>query len=71
MAEKNERSRTDSGDKSIIDHVAKELFRPEGAPERSEVRRSRTRASKPVEEQVRKEWDPNKKGGLPTFLTSR
>ena len=24
----------------------------------------------PVEEQVEKEWDPNKDGGLPTFLRS-
>jgi hypothetical protein len=30
-----------------------------------------TESGLPVEEQIRKEWDPNKDGGLPTPLRSR
>lgn len=30
-----------------------------------------TRTGLPVEEQIRKEWDPRKNGGLPTSLPSR
>jgi hypothetical protein len=65
MAEKNERFRTDRGNKSIIDHVADGLIAPQEQPV---VHDSTTSAGKPVEEHVRKKWDPRKKGGLPTFL---
>ena len=56
-------------DKSIIDHVARELFKPppEPAAEKTEHPKSTTDTGLPVEDQVRKEWDPSK-GGLPIFL---
>jgi hypothetical protein len=56
-------------EKSVIDHVARELFKPppEPAAERSDRPGATTDTGLPVEEQVRKEWDPSK-GGLPTFL---
>ena len=57
----------DQGDKAVIDHVADELAHP--APDHEPAVQSPTTPSgNPVEEQVRKEWDPNKDGGLPTFL---
>lgn len=56
-------------EKSIIDHLARDLFKPppEPAAEKNDNPKSTTDAGVPVEEQVRKEWDPSK-GGLPTFL---
>src|SRR4051812_3726899 len=56
-------------DKSVIDHVARDLFKPppEPAAEKSDKPKPTTDTGLSVEEQVRKEWDPSK-GGLPTFL---
>jgi hypothetical protein len=56
-------------EKSVIDHVARDLFKPplEQAAGMSDHSKSTTDTGLPVEEQVRKEWDPSK-GGLPTFL---
>lgn len=57
-------------EKSVIDHVARELFAPKpetAAGNGTEPPGSTTQTGLPVEEQVRKEWDPGK-GGLPTFL---
>ena len=56
-------------EKSVIDHVARELFKPppEPAAEKSDKPKPTTETGLPIEEQVRKEWDPSK-GGLPTFL---
>jgi hypothetical protein len=56
-------------EKSVIDHVARELFKPppEPAVEKSDPPKSITDTGLPVEDQVRKEWDSSK-GGLPTFL---
>jgi hypothetical protein len=71
MNDKNEPTQSGTGDKSVIDHVADELIDPEETLDRPMVHKSRTRAGKPVEDQVRKEWDPKKKGGLPTFLNKR
>jgi hypothetical protein len=53
-------------DKAVIDHVADEVTAiPDNEPTtQSPV----TPSGKPVEEQVRKEWDSNKDGGLPTFI---
>ena len=55
-------------EKSIIDHVARDLFKPapEPAAEKTERPKSTTETGLPVEEQVRKEWDGSN-GGLPTF----
>jgi len=56
-------------DQSVIDHVARELFKPppEPAAQRGNRPSPTTETGLSVEEQVRKEWDPSK-GGLPTFL---
>jgi hypothetical protein len=51
-------------EKATIDHLVKESYEAK-APERP-VHSSRTESGQSVEEQVRKEWSPNK-GGLPTF----
>ena len=56
-------------EKSVIDHVARDLVKPPPDPavEGAEHPKSTTDTGLSVEEQVRKEWDLNK-GGLPTFL---
>jgi hypothetical protein len=51
-------------EKATIDHLADKLFEPK--PQQGHVHDPTTDSGLPVEEQVRKEWDP-KKGGLPTF----
>jgi len=71
MSDKNQRPQRDTGDKSIIDHVADKLVDPEETSDEPMVHKPTTRAGKPVERQVRKEWDPKKRGGLPTFLDIR
>jgi hypothetical protein len=48
-------------EKAIIDHVAEALHEP--ADDEPTVHSPTTSAGLPVEEQVRKEWDPSK-GGL-------
>lgn len=55
-------------EKSVIDHVARELFKPppESAAEKSDNPKPTTDTGLPVEEQVCKEWDPSQ-GGLPIF----
>ena len=66
MAKPADRSQQ-RGDKAIIDRVAGNIGRP--APEHEPAVQSPTTPSgEAVEEQVRREWDPNKDGGLPTFL---
>lgn len=57
-------SRRHRREKATIEHLVEQVYeekRPEG-----EVHSPTTDTGLPVEEQVRKEWDP-KKGGLPTF----
>src|SRR5215211_5242991 len=56
-------------EKSIIDHVARDLYKPppEPAVEKSDHPKSTTDTGLSVEDHVRKEWDPSN-GGLPTFL---
>lgn len=55
-------------EKSVIDRVARDLIKPpEPASEKTDKPKSVTDTGLPVEEQVRKEWDPSN-GGLPTFL---
>ena len=54
-------------DKSIIDRVARNVREPK-APNNEQPKRSPTTLTGfPVEDQIRKEWDPRKGGGLPTF----
>ena len=54
---------TNRGDEATIDHLADKLY--EDKPDQGRVQSPTTDTGLPVEEQVRKEWDP-KKGGLPT-----
>lgn len=65
MDKADDRKLIDPGEKGVIDHVAEELVDPDAA---SVVHSPTTDTGKPVEDQVKKEWDPKKKGGLPTFL---
>jgi hypothetical protein len=51
-------------EKATIDHLADKLYEPK--PAEGHVQNATTDSGLPVEEQVRKEWDPTK-GGLPIF----
>ncbi|HZT89917.1 MAG TPA: hypothetical protein VFA12_18245 [Stellaceae bacterium] len=53
-------------EQSVIEEVAKEVPPPDAVETDSKVQSPVTSTGLPVEEQVRKEWDP-KKAGLPTF----
>ena len=52
-------------EKSIIDHLVRGVHKPK-SPEKRPNRSPTTSSGLPVEDQVRKEWDP-RKGGLPIF----
>ena len=52
-------------EKATIEHLVDKLYEPK--PAEGHVQNPVTDSGLPVEEQVRKEWDPNKSGGLPTF----
>ena len=51
-------------------HIADEPA-PEPGESEAGVQQPVTETGLPVEEQVRKEWDSNKDGGLPTLLKTR
>jgi hypothetical protein len=51
-------------EKTTIDHLVDRVF--DDKPAEGHVQSPTTDSGLPIEEQVRKEWDP-KKGGLPTF----
>jgi hypothetical protein len=53
-------------DKAVIDHLVKEIPENGSRDEGHTVHSPTTADGAPVEEQIRKEWDPGK-GGLPTF----
>jgi hypothetical protein len=53
-------------EKGVIDHLADKVFEPM-AEEEHATQDATTSTGLPVEEQVRKEWDPRKEG-LPTFF---
>jgi hypothetical protein len=53
-------------EKTVIDHLAEKMFDPPPADDGHTVQDSTSSTGLPVEEQVRKEWNP-RKGGLPTF----
>lgn len=53
-------------DKAIIDHLVKEVYDEKSPADGHTVHASTTASGLPVEEQVRKEWDPSK-AGLPIF----
>jgi len=52
-------------EEATIDHLAEKDY--EEKPKDGAVQSPTTESGMPVEEQVRKEWDPKKEGGLPTF----
>ena len=56
-------------EQSIVDHVARDLFKPppEPAAEKSDKPKPVTDTGLSIEDQVRKEWDGSN-GGLPIFL---
>jgi hypothetical protein len=58
------RQRRHRRDKATIDHLVDEVY--EDRPAEGHRQSPTTGSGLPIEEQVRKEWDP-KKGGLPTF----
>ena len=49
-----------------IDHLVQGVYEPKTPDEKRTERSPTTSTGLPVEDQVRKEWDP-RKGGLPTF----
>ena len=53
-------------EKATIDHLVQGVSKPTAPDEEHPEHRPTTATGLPVEEQVRKEWDP-RKGGLPTF----
>jgi len=59
----NKASRRQVRDKTVIDHLAEKVFDPNAA-DGPAVQDPKTSTGLPVEEQVRKEWNP-RKGGLP------
>ncbi|HUC10178.1 MAG TPA: hypothetical protein VL985_07090 [Stellaceae bacterium] len=54
-------------EKTTIDHLVDRVFDPESRDSRNRQQPSETESGDAVEEQVRREWDPKKDGGLPTF----
>jgi len=53
-------------EKATIDHLVQDVSKPTAADEKQSEHSPTTSTGLPVEDQVRKEWDP-RKGGLPTF----
>jgi hypothetical protein len=53
-------------EKATIDHLVREVYEPKAPDEKYTERSPTTSTGLPVEDQVRKEWDP-RKGGLPAF----
>ena len=57
-------------EKATIDHLVQDVYRPKPADEKRSGHSPATVSGLPVEDQVRKEWDPRKGGGLFHFLTA-
>jgi hypothetical protein len=53
-------------EKATIDHLIRDVYEPKVPDEKPTEPSPTTSTGLPVEDQVRKEWDP-RKGGLPTF----
>jgi len=53
-------------EKATIDHLVQDVYKPKPADEKHPEHGPTTSSGLPVEDQVRKEWDP-RKGGLPVF----
>jgi len=67
MANASERAQQrHTREKSVIDRLVRN--RPDPKPDEKQSERSPTTSTGlPIEDQGRKEWDPRKGGGLPTF----
>jgi hypothetical protein len=68
MDKADERPGKGNGDRAVIDHVAKELIDRGATTDEPMVHSPTTGDGKSIEKQVQKQWDPKKKGGLPTFF---
>jgi hypothetical protein len=53
-------------EKATIDHLVQDVYQPKAPDQEHTVHSPKTSTGLPVEDQVRKEWNP-RKGGLPTF----
>jgi hypothetical protein len=53
-------------EKATIDHLVRDVYEPKAPDKEHTVRSPITTTGLPVEDQVRKEWNPCM-GGLPTF----
>jgi hypothetical protein len=53
-------------EKATIDHLVQDVYEPKAPDQEHTVQSPKTSTGLPVEDQVRKEWNP-RKGGLPTF----
>jgi hypothetical protein len=53
-------------EKATIDHLVQDVYKPKAADKKYREHNPTTSSGLPVEDQVRKEWDP-RKGGLPVF----
>ena len=53
-------------EKATIDHLVHDVYKPKPAEKEHHEHNPTTSSGLPVEDQVRKEWDP-RKGGLPVF----
>jgi hypothetical protein len=53
-------------EKAIIDHLVQGVSKPTAPDENHPEHSPTTSTGLPVEDQVRKQWDP-RQGGLPTF----
>jgi hypothetical protein len=54
-------------DEATIGHLVKGMYQPKDADQKQTVRSPTTSTGLSIEDQVRKEWDPSKMGGLPTY----
>jgi hypothetical protein len=53
-------------EKATIHHLVRQVYEPKPPDEEHSVRSPTTSTGLPIEDEVRKVWDP-RKGGLPTF----
>jgi hypothetical protein len=67
--ERTERPAVTPQDRHGPHHIADEPVADADAPDAT-VRSPTTETGLPVEEQIQKEWDPKKNGGLPTSMKS-
>jgi hypothetical protein len=57
-------------EKATIDHLVRDVYEPKAVDESRTDRNPTTSTGLPVEDQVRKEWNPHE-GGLPIFCRSQ